>query len=363
MSMNVYLIAYIRANLGDDLFVKNILEKYPDINFYMNSENEEYAKAFKKYNNLNIIMEKRDLSKIDIELYDAFLYVGGSIFVESVTGSKERLKSFNDFILKCKNKNRPFYYVSANFGPYETEEYYGLAKELFSNCTDICFRDTYSSNLFKDVKTVRYAPDLIFSLESDKEEIQKDTVGVSIVNISSVKGLEHKANDYYEFLEKNIKNYIREGKEVYLFSFCKYFGEENTINEVLNRFTDEWLDKIKVVKYDGDMESFVKTYSKMEYMICSKFHAMILSSIFKQKKYVFSYLSKLNNVNSDLKLTNKFMDLQDISSDTIINLSDFDLVEDKKIDNYKKLSENQLSKVDEFINMSKKNLNKDEFIL
>lgn len=347
--MKVYLIAYIKSNFGDDLFVKKIVEQYPDIEFYMNSENEDFAKAFKNYKNMNIILEKRDFEKININAYDAFIYVGGSIFVESVAGGQKRLEMFNDFILDCKRKNKPFFYVSSNFGPYQTQEYYDSARELFSNCTDICFRDTYSSNLFKDLDTVRYAPDLVFSLKTNKEETLNDTVGVSVVDVLGVKGLEHKENEYYDFLENNIKRYIDEGKEVYLFSFCKYFGEERVIDTVVNRFSEEYIDKIKVVKYNGDIDEFLKIYSKMEYMICSKFHAMILSSMFNQKKVVISYLSKLNNVNNDLKLTNNIMDLQDIQSDMILGLSEFDMCDDKNIESYIKSSENQLGKINEFI--------------
>ena len=36
-------------------------------------------------------------------------------------------------------------------------------EKIFKICTDICFRDKYSYNLFKDIENVRYAPDYAFS--------------------------------------------------------------------------------------------------------------------------------------------------------------------------------------------------------
>ena len=217
--MKILLIAYVKGNLGDDLFIREIIERYSDVDFYLNTVKEEYVKPFEKYENFHVNLGKRDLKKVDISFYDAFVYVGGSIFVEFVPQSMERIESFKEFVIKCKNNGKPFFYMSANFGPYSSEEYYNAAKELFENCEDICYRDRYSANLFKGVKSVRYAPDLVFSLKFPKKEIEKDTVGITMLDVTRVKGLEHKENDYYMLFENNIKRYVEEGKKVYLFSF------------------------------------------------------------------------------------------------------------------------------------------------
>lgn len=80
-----------------------------------------------------------------------------------------------EFTKKCKMLNRPFYYISSNYGPYQTQRYFDLSKKTFENCTDLCFRNKYSYELFKDINTIRYAPDVLFSYdigECKKEKIQ-----------------------------------------------------------------------------------------------------------------------------------------------------------------------------------------------
>ena len=162
--MKVFLIAYYKGNFGDDLFVREILERYPKVQFYSYVGKEEYAKPFEKYQNIHFIFEKMNISEIDMAPYDACLYIGGSIFVENLPQSKKRLENYRDFAINCKKEGKPYFYMSSNFGPYETNEYYEIARDLFSNCEDVCFRDKYSANLFKDLETVRYAPDVVFSL-------------------------------------------------------------------------------------------------------------------------------------------------------------------------------------------------------
>ena len=112
---------------------------------------------------------------------------------------------------------------------------------------------------------------------------------------------------------------------------------------------NEYSDKINVVKYRGDIDSFLNMYSKMEYMICIKFHAMILSTLFRQRKFVISYLSKLSNVNEDLKLTNNFIDMNDVTSNTFLETSDFDIISDDKLKEYVELSKQQYDKLDEYV--------------
>ncbi len=347
--MKVFLIAYYNGNFGDDLFVCEIAKRYPDVQFYSIVEKKEYIKAFEKYKNLHFSIEKNFINKMDMSSYDACLYIGGSIFVESTPQSKESLECFKNLAQRCKNNGKPYFYMSSNFGPYETKAYYELAGELFKNCEDVCFRDKYSANLFRNIETVRYAPDVAFSLDFKGGEKLKDSVGISMLDVTRVKGLQQIESEYYDFLENNTKKYIDEGKNVYFFSFWKDNGEEYVADTLLERFTEEYRKKINVIRYRGDVEQFLDIYSRMEYMICIKFHSMVLSTLFNQKKIVLSYLSKLNNVNDDLKLTCNLKDLKDISGDCIEELEKFDVIEKERVRDYIELSKKQFEKFDMYV--------------
>ena len=187
----VFIMAYLRKNFGDDLFVKMLLEKYTNLDFYIKYDKHEYLDFFKNYKNLHVLYGKdtdEELYNSDVNEYDAYVYIGGSIFMEG--GSSYNLsEKFYDFVKRCKENNKPFCYISCNYGPYQTQEYFDLYRKNFKECTDICFRDLYSYNLFSDIETVRYVPDFAFSYNTPKVEKQKDTALLLFLFISHTRFL------------------------------------------------------------------------------------------------------------------------------------------------------------------------------
>ena len=346
----IFILAYAKANLGDDLFIYMLLKKYPHTLFYINIENEENAKLFKNFSNITIYSEKEKvLTKQNANQYDGYIYIGGSIFMEGgvVYNITEQ---FLEFMKECKKNNIPFCYVSSNFGPYYTEEYLNLAKEVFKNCTSISFRDKYSANLFKDISTVHYLPDLAFSYVPENIEKIKNTVGISVIDLSIRNSLSNKEQCYYKMLEKNVKQYILQGKKVTLFSFCKYEGDERAIKAFLNGLPEEYAKQINIVKYDGNINEFLKEYSKMEYMVCARFHAMILSVVFGQKCEIMSYSNKIENVIDDLKLfTGNVVSFNNLTANLEMPLENFKNVEEENLKKIVLESKKQLSSVDEIL--------------
>lgn len=345
----VFLMAYLRKNFGDDLFVKMLLEKYKNIDFYIKHDKYEYVDILDKYENLHVLYGKdtdEELYNIDVKEYDAYVYIGGSIFMEG--GSCYNLsEKFYDFVKRCKKNNRPFCYISCNYGPYQTQEYFELSQKNFKECTDICFRDLHSYNLFSDTNTVRYAPDFAFGYNTPKVEKQKDTVGITVINLNIRKYLKHKVDEYMKFLKKSIQNYIAYGKEVYLYSFCKDEGDEDTINEILQLFPNE--SHLHAIRYNGEIDEFLKIYNSMEYMICARFHAMILSSMVKQKMYIMSYSKKIDRVVEDLGLGLPIIYINELEENHELILEDFKMVDNEKIKKISKESEKQDEAIRKYI--------------
>lgn len=345
----VFLMAYLRKNFGDDLFVKMLLEKYKNIEFYIKHDNYVDVDILDQYKNLHVLHGKdtdEELYNSDVNEYDAYIYIGGSIFIEG--GHCYNLsEKFYDFVKRCKENNKPFCYISCNYGPYQTQEYFELSQKDFKECTDICFRDLHSYNLFKEIDKVRYAPDFAFSYNTPKVEKQKDTVGITVIDLNIRNYLKHKVDEYLTFLERNIKEYIYLGKEVYLFSFCKNEGDENTIDAILRLFPNE--SHLHVVKYTGDVDEFLKQYNSMEYMICARFHAMILSSIAMQKIYVMSYSQKIDRVIEDLELELPIIYINELEEDHNLLLEDFKSVDSEKIKQISKEAEKQDEAIRKYI--------------
>lgn len=345
----VFVMAYLRKNFGDDLFLKMLLEKYKNIDFYIKHDEYEFVDILDKYNNLHVLYGKdtdEELYNLDLNEYDAYVYIGGSIFMEG--GSSYNLsEKFYDFVKRCRENNKPFCYISCNYGPFQTQEYFELSKKDFKECTDICFRDLYSYNLFKDIETVRYAPDFAFSYSSPKVEKQKDTVGISVINLNVRNDLKNKNDKYMKFLKKNIKKYISLGKDVFLFSFCKCEGDEDIIEDILKSFPNE--NHLHVVKYTGDIDDFLNQYNLMEYMICARFHAMILASIAMQKIYVMSYSKKIDRVIEDLKLSLPILHINELEDNYELSLEQFKSVDKEKIQKISKDAQKQDEAIRKYI--------------
>ncbi|MBO5479313.1 MAG: polysaccharide pyruvyl transferase family protein [Clostridia bacterium] len=348
LKRKVFIMAYARANVGDDLFIISLLERYKDIHFYIGIKKREYAKAFEKYCNLTMIENNQENFDNKIpEDYDAYIYVGGSIFMEG--GKVYNLDNgCNLFMKKCYEKNIPFFYISSNFGPYQTQEYFDLARDTFKYCTDICFRDKYSYELFKDIPTVRYAPDLIFRLKDENIFIKKDTVGISIIDMSIREKLIQYEEKYIKCMVHNIIQYIKQGKTVYLFSFCKEENDEKAIEKIQRQIPEEYKKSIKNIYYNGNIEEYIEIYKSMEYMICCRFHAKILSVALGQKMYILSYSKKIDNVIQDLNLTEEYTNIENLTEDMNIDLEKFKAVEKDKIIKIRELSQGQLEKIDKW---------------
>lgn len=54
--LDVFLTAYMACNLGDDLFITILCERYPSVNFYLFCS-EPYTVAFKNIKNITVISE------------------------------------------------------------------------------------------------------------------------------------------------------------------------------------------------------------------------------------------------------------------------------------------------------------------
>ncbi|MEH6892723.1 polysaccharide pyruvyl transferase family protein, partial [Bacillus sp. JJ864] len=216
----IFVDIYLMFNLGDDLFLDILAKKYPHCEFTVNYLGKDYDQFITQYHNVNrrkyTILNKigqrlkisDSITNYDkvAEEHDALIFIGGSIFREEKYHNllyQDRMKMAQEF----KKRNRSIFILGANFGPYETEEFFHDYKEFFKLCDDICFRDRYSYELFQDLPQVRYAPDIVFQMNIDeyKTEVSKSIVGFSIIDVRHKYGLSMYYNDYVNSTVKTIE--------------------------------------------------------------------------------------------------------------------------------------------------------------
>lgn len=342
MNKKVLLIAYTRKNLGDDLFICMLLQKYPKVEFILRNTKAEYIEPFKKYPNCTFIEDKETLLTIPLDDYSLCIYIGGSILFEHGEAINNQ-KHFSKFADRCKEQNIPFIYMSSNFGPYKTKEFYEECKKTIEKLNTITFRDKYSYNEFKEIEGVKYASDLVFGLKIRKRKTIKNSIGISVIDLglkSRDEKLKNLEEEYIQMYIDNITNLIDKNYIIYLYSFCEYEGDLKAIKKILSNLPEKYSKKVKIVKYtgqEGNMYDFIEKYSKMEKFICTRFHSVVLSLLFEQKIMVISYSQKIQNLLNDL--TTKFRIFSIDNKIKKIQISDKNFVKVNKKDINKLKSE------------------------
>lgn len=319
----VMVYAYTKLNLGDDLFLKILFERYPDTKFILFTP-KEYKKLFNFsnvefystssvfYRAINYFMRKINnknvLRNLISKSCDASVYIGGSIFQQN-----ENWKSILEERKSMLHKKQPFYVLGANFGPFKSEDYYKEYEKLFLQYTDICFRDTYSFNLFKDLDNVRIADDIVFSLNNEVKNTNDKSMVISVIKPSYRPYLSGYDKPYYQKMKDVAIKFIDKGYSVKFMSFCKHEGDEEAIQEIMKILPGDYLKHVQQYNYRGDLNGALEIISNCSCLIAARFHAMILGWLFQKNVTPIAYSEKMINVMKDVGFKGIYSDFKTIN--------------------------------------------------
>lgn len=322
----VFLYAYDKQNLGDDLFIHTIVRRYLDVQFYIWSGREN-RKTFQSLPNLKVVDKDgaliRTLNWLRPSLvsrYRAWLenccqavvYIGGSIFMEYENW--EQILTWWEYEVK----NRPFYIMGANFGPYKSEGFRNKLAEIFRDVKDVCFRDRYSFEKFHEVPTVRCAPDILFSYPMPKVPVATKQLFVSPIDCASRGEGEISLSifdeHYISALSSMLKDYLNDGFRLVLASFCKAEGDDRAIEKLLSAMSVRQDDpRVRILSYDGtNVVEMTSAIAESGYVIATRFHATILALAAGRPVFPIVYSDKTMHVLEDIGFTGKFADLRNM---------------------------------------------------
>lgn len=320
---SVVVRAYINNNLGDDLFLFILANRYPNQKFIAFSRTKSYLNL----PNLHIIYVPRLLNKLvklitfnkidlaypKLKNHPLEVLIGGSMFIEG--------RSSENYL----NINKKNFYLGCNFGPYKTEKYLKKYHKIFSKVNDVCFRDEYSYNLFKDLPNVRMASDIVFSLPELSylhlsESEQKPYVVISVMDFAQ-NNLEEREDEYLNFLHHLIKKFILQKYQIKLVSFCKKDGDESGIKKIQNLyFTEFEKTQISTYCYHGDILEILQIFKNADAVVGTRFHATVLGLHFRVPTLPIIYSQKTKNMLDLIRFAGKIFDFnKNLQIDEYIN--------------------------------------------
>lgn len=344
--MKIFLKAYIKKNLGDDIFIKIISERYPDFKFYL-PDTAKYLKMdnlvfySQKNNKLLKILSFGRLSKdiINMKKCDFSVIIGGSMFIEKNDNIIKKIISSINYI-------PPFdYIIGINFGPYQSNQYYRRYLNNFKKSKYICFREKKSYDLFSTLNNTSFAPDIIFNLDLTKYINKSNkSIVISVIDCNTRFNNDISEN-YYAQILKIIHYYHQLNYNIYLMSFCKSEGDERAIDILKPNIPST---NVSFFNYDGNIDEALDIISKCKIIVGSRFHANILGLLFNKIIIPFAYNDKIINVLSDLNYKGK---IYDIRKKDIVNEKDLKKINNSNLDIDKivKLSSKHFKGIDEYI--------------
>lgn len=331
--INVY--AYFAQNLGDDLMVDILVKNFPKYRFYTERdvknpwllENRNFrSKGYyeTKYERLGSFIDKitgkkkgtfvkNKIQKVENNRICSVL-IGGSVFMQRASRTDEQVHARlrrNDSYLNYG----PLFVIGSNFGAYSTEYFKSSFEAHFRKCKGVSFRDKASYGMFEHLPNVQYAPDVVFALDYlPKGSENTGEILISVIDITEKYGMANYAEKYESFLADFCRYVISLNKIPVLMSFCKSEGDEAAIERILGILGDS-ADKTKTCFYRGDMEEALRQIADAEFVLASRFHAMVLALQMKKRFFALSYDMKISNVLSDIG-SDLYCDVSELGSIT-----------------------------------------------
>lgn len=303
-SRKVFLSGYWHRNLGDDLFLKMIAERYPRCRFFISSNDDYHGISDNLHNRGNRVInklirvmtrEKWDLSMLYSARFKTIVHLGGSLFIESDQPYE-----------KHHAKKSQYYVIGANFGPYFSDAYRKYHESFFLGARDVCFRDETSLQLFPRADHIRSAPDLVFGLKTAKgTNAPPKTVVFSLVNAVNRKNIDPQR--YEKGIVKLTRDFAGQGYQIKLMSFCQFEGDEAAVHRIMDLCPDV---EICPYFYRNNIEEALEVLKQSEVIVGARYHSVILGILFQKYVVPLVYSDKLIHELSYIHYEGPYFDLR-----------------------------------------------------
>ena len=355
----VLVDCYINDNFGDDLFLHMLCNRYKNTKFYTIARKQN-KKMFESLRNLKYLsFDKTLINHLSLTNYykkqlrrkvnksvDAHITIGGSLFAERHDEFINNLE-YNKFLSKIV-KNKKNYLIGCNFGEYSSPKFYDNYLSVFSMYDNICFRDKYSYNLFKDsLNNVSFAPDVAFQFEYPLKNIKDNNyILISIIDLESRVTIQEHKFEYIRLIVSYIKKYINQNYKIALFSACHPEHDTRAIEKIKSQLSEEEQQMLQVHVHNN-LDQSIKLIAESSAVISTRLHVTILALLFSKKTLPLIYDNKIINLLEDMDYNNPYIDIRELKS--LDNADQYEPMKFKISKEIRKNSEKQFAELDSIL--------------
>lgn len=313
--MDIMIDAFLDNNIGDDLMIRLLAERFPRHRFFLYSDLSVIAKTFSDVNNITV--RRREQRESDISSSAVYIFLGGSRFQLATRRQRYWRVYIIHRVRRIKRKRVKVVTMGCNFGPYSNRLGVKLTEWQLRKSDLITVRDREALQFlkgFRRVSNYHLADDIVYNLK--QAPFQGETAR-SGLGISAFRSILSSENNYenYKTLALLADDYIRKtGKRVFLFPFdSESQNDLAAAYHILNLAEEK--DQIEIVPYLGDVQSFLAAFQACERIIALRFHSAILADLFEIPFLPVVYSNKMRNLLNDRGYKGMSIDLQDLTPD------------------------------------------------
>ncbi|MGV2982233.1 polysaccharide pyruvyl transferase family protein [Microbacterium sp. AGC85] len=319
---------YAADNLGDDLFLKVLAERYTTQFVYRRysrggtlSRLPSLRGVGGRWSSRAYILLERLLgvgSLATLRLArgtEALIHVGGSLFIDD--GDSRRWERESRFYRRL---GRPYYILGLNFGPARTPAFIQRVADIFKNAQDVCFRDRASYEIFEGIKSTRVATDVVFAMDVTRlDPTNERSVVISVIDArrrfdASVAEL------YLEAVGKLAAKLAGDGYRVVLMSFCEREGDLLAAEEILRKLPDATRDDVSIYDYQGEIDEALAVIARADLVVASRFHANVLGLLLDKKIISLAYSRKTTDFLTEIGFEGPIFDIKNLDVEELCTI-------------------------------------------
>lgn len=308
--MRVLLSAYLDSNIGDDLFVDQLADRYRDHQLHLICENPPSLNVeLLRHPNIRTVGLRQAL--LELYSFDVLVIVGGSIFQDIPAYYKYDLRR-NSLVTLARLLGKAVFIIGCNIGPIHSKVGERFTRYCFALANAVSVRDSASFALLEFWRSrtpYTMGSDLVFSYPfkvSRKTSLQPQRLGISVVNVNRP---EAETALYVDKLAELARAHLNKSvdQEVTFFGFNGGGNGQNDsvpIAAIVQQL-EAYSGQIKVRQYGPNfaISEFVQSFASCDYVVCSRFHSVVLALSFGMPFFPIVYSDKTLNLLHDIGYT------------------------------------------------------------